>query len=67
MSLLFSIIHFYKISDVATCYKLLPVTFLKSIDLKKNGFAIEVGLIAKFFEVLINLLLKFNTVQWKKL
>ena len=52
MSLLFSIIHFYKISDVATCYKLLPVTFLKSIDLKENGFAIEVELIAKF--------LKFN-------
>ena len=50
MSLLFSIIHFYKISDIATCYKLLPVTFFKSIDLKENGFAIEVELIAKFMK-----------------
>ena len=50
MSLLFSIVHFYKISDIATCYKLLPVTFLKSIDLKENGFAIEVELIAKFMK-----------------
>ena len=52
MSLFFSIVNFYKISDVATCYKLMPVEFFKNIDLKENGFSIEIELLSKF--------LKFN-------
>ena len=38
MSLFFSIIHFYRVSDIATCYKLMPSSFFKSIDLKEKGF-----------------------------
>ena len=52
MSLFFSIIHFYRVSDVATCYKLMPSAFFKNIDLKEKGFSIEVELSSKF--------LKFN-------
>ena len=50
MSLFFSIIHFYRVSDIATCYKLMPSSFFKSIDLKEKGFAVEVELIAKFLK-----------------
>ena len=52
MSLFFSLVNFYKISDVATCYKLMPADFFKSIQLKENGFSIEIELLSKF--------LKFN-------
>lgn len=50
MSLFFSIIHLYRVSDIATCYKLMPSSFFKSIDLKEKGFAVEVELIAKFLK-----------------
>ena len=52
MSFFFSLINFYKVSDVATCYKLMPSVFFKNIDLKENSFSIEIELLAKF--------LKFN-------
>tara|TARA_B100000242_G_scaffold113425_1_gene79145 strand:- start:57 stop:749 length:693 start_codon:yes stop_codon:yes gene_type:complete len=52
MSLFFSLVNFYRISDVASCYKLMPVEFLKNIDLKEKGFSIEIELLSKF--------LKFN-------
>ena len=38
MSLFFSLVNFYKISDVATCYKLMPTEFFKNIDLKEKDF-----------------------------
>lgn len=52
MSLMFSIIHNYKVSDVATCYKLMPSKFFKNLNISEKGFAIEVEVLAKF--------LKFN-------
>jgi len=52
MSFFFSLINFYKVSDVATCYKLMPSVFFKNTDLKEKGFSIEIELLAKF--------LKFN-------
>ena len=52
MSLFFSLVNYYRISDVATCYKLMPVEFFKNIELKENGFSIEIELLSKF--------LKFN-------
>lgn len=52
MSLFFSFINFYKVSDVATCYKLMPSIFFKNINLKENGFSVEIELLSKF--------LKFN-------
>lgn len=52
LSLMFSIIHNYKVSDVATCYKLMPSKFFKNLIISEKGFAIEVEILAKF--------LKFN-------
>jgi dolichol-phosphate mannosyltransferase len=52
MSLFFSFLNFYKISDVATCYKLMPSEFFQNISLKEKGFSIEIEILSKF--------LKFN-------
>ncbi len=52
MSLFFSIVNFYYVSDVATCYKLMPTNFFQNVDLNENGFSIEIELLSKF--------LKFN-------
>ena len=50
MSLFFSIVNFYYISDVATCYKLMPTDFFKKTTLKENGFSIEIELLSKFLK-----------------
>ena len=50
MSLFFSIVNFYYISDVATCYKLMPSDFFKETTLKENGFSIEIELLSKFLK-----------------
>ena len=52
MSLFFSFVNFYKVSDVATCYKLFPNEFFQSINIHEKGFSIEIELLSKF--------LKFN-------
>ncbi len=52
MSLFFSIVNFYSVSDVATCYKLMPSEFYKNTNFKEKGFSIEIELLSKF--------LKFN-------
>ena len=52
MSLFFSLINFYRVSDVATCYKLMPSTFFKNVNIRETGFSIEIELLSKF--------LKFN-------
>jgi len=53
MSLFFSIVNQIKCSDIATCYKMMPVRFFKMNDFKEKGFSIEVEMVAKF--------LKFST------
>jgi glycosyltransferase involved in cell wall biosynthesis len=50
MSLIFSFIHNFKISDIATCYKLMPSKFFKNLDINENGFSIEVETLAKFLK-----------------
>jgi glycosyltransferase involved in cell wall biosynthesis len=50
MSLFFSVVNFYYITDVATCYKLMPTTFFKEVTLKEKGFSIEVELLSKFLK-----------------
>jgi len=50
MSLFFSIINLYKVTDVATCYKLMPANFLKEITLKEDGFSIEIEILSKFLK-----------------
>lgn len=50
MSYFFSLINFYKVTDVATCYKLMPSKFFKKISLKEKGFSIEIELLSKFLK-----------------
>ena len=50
MSLFFSMVNFYRVSDVATCYKLMPSNFFINTELKENGFSIEVELLSKFLK-----------------
>jgi len=50
MSLFFSVINFYKVSDVATCYKLMPTEFFQSIHLNEQGFSIEIEILSKFLK-----------------
>ena len=52
MSLFLSFVNFYYISDVASCYKLMPAKFFISQKFKESGFSIEIEILAKF--------LKFN-------
>ena len=50
MSLFFSVVNFYYISDIATCYKLMPVDFYKKTTLKESGFSIEIEMLSKFLK-----------------
>ena len=50
MSLFFSIINFYPVSDVATCYKLMPSEFFKNTNFKEKGFSIEIEILSKFIK-----------------
>lgn len=48
MSKFFSLVYGVNISDIATCYKLMPVEYFKNIELLENGFSIEIEIVAKF-------------------
>ena len=50
MSVFFSIVNFYYISDVATCYKLMPTDFFKKTTLKEKGFSIEIEILSTFLK-----------------
>ena len=50
LSTLFSIVHFRRISDIATCYKLMPTSYFKYQEINEKGFSIEVELLAKFIK-----------------
>ncbi len=50
LSFLFSIVYFYKVTDIATCYKMFPTKFFKNVDFKEKGFSIEIEILAKFLK-----------------
>ena len=50
MSSFFSLLNNYPVSDIATCYKLMPTSFFKEMDIKENGFSIEIEIVAKFLK-----------------
>jgi len=56
LSWLFSFVHGKKITDIASCYKLMPSAFFKQTDFKETGFAIEIELVAKFLKKSKNIL-----------
>jgi len=47
LSFLFSVTNKKKVTDIATCYKLLPKAIYKNISLEKNGFDFEVEILSK--------------------
>ena len=50
MSLFFSFVNFYKVTDVASCYKLMPSKFFINTELRETGFSIEIELLSKFLK-----------------
>jgi len=56
LSYIFSKIYNIKISDIATCYKLMPASYLKSTYFTEDRFAIEVELVAKYLKYNSNII-----------
>ncbi len=50
LSRLFSIVYCYKITDIATCYKMFPTKFFKNVNFKEKGFSIEIEILAKYLK-----------------
>ena len=50
LSLLFSTINLYKITDIATCYKMFPTNYFKNTNFEQKGFSIEIEILAKFLK-----------------
>lgn len=63
MSQFFSLINFYKVTDVATCYKLMPSKFFKETELVENGFSIEIEILSKFLKY--NKSIKESPISYK--
>ena len=56
LTILFSILNKYKISDIASCYWLVKVDSLKKINIGEKGFAIEVEVLSKFIKNKIDII-----------
>ena len=54
MSFFFSILNNKKITDVATCYKMMPSLYFINTNFVEKGFSIEIEIMSKF--------LKFNKI-----
>tara|TARA_B100001564_G_scaffold328448_1_gene312206 strand:+ start:407 stop:1102 length:696 start_codon:yes stop_codon:yes gene_type:complete len=50
MSFFFSIVHVCKVTDIATCYKMMNSELFKKIEIKENGFSIEIEIVSKFLK-----------------
>lgn len=51
LSMFFSIIHGKKITDVATCYKMMSSNNFKKLEITENGFAVEIEILSKFLKI----------------
>ena len=50
VSLFFSFVHFKKVTDIASCYKMCSSERFRELDLIEKGFSVEVEIIAKFLK-----------------
>ena len=50
MSLFFSFVNNYRVSDIATCYKLMPTKFFLKHNFYEKGFSIEIEMLSKFLK-----------------
>ena len=48
LSKLFSLIYRNKVTDVASCYKMIPKDFFKKIKIESSGFEFEIEVLAKY-------------------
>ena len=48
LSKLFSLIYRNKVTDVASCYKMMPKDFFKKIKIESSGFEFEIEVLAKY-------------------
>ncbi len=56
LSWLFSLVHSKKVTDIATCYKLMPSNYFKETKFNESGFAIEIEMVAKFLKLSRNII-----------
>ena len=47
---LFSFLNNYQVSDISTCYMMMPTKFLNEISIESNSFTIEIELLSKFLK-----------------
>ena len=66
LSIFFSIINNYKVTDVATCYKIFPTDFFKNTKFYERGFSIEIELLTKFLKHNKSIVEVPNNLFWKK-
>ena len=50
LTALFSLVNFYKVSDIASCYWIIERELINNMDLVEKGFAIEVEVLSKFLK-----------------
>ncbi len=50
LSKLFSIVYRVKLTDIASCYKIIPYESFKNYDFMSKGFTIEIELLTKFLK-----------------
>ena len=51
ISLFFSMVHFKKVTDIATCYKMINNKNFQKIDFIEKGFSIEIEIVAKYLKI----------------
>ncbi len=56
LSMVCNILFGSKMSDIYTCYKIIPSGLMRSLDLQSNGFEIEAEITAKILQKKINIL-----------
>jgi len=50
LSLFFSIVNLYKVSDIASCYKMMPSKFFKENKFSQKGFAYDIEILSKYLK-----------------
>tara|TARA_X000000950_G_scaffold134578_1_gene167521 strand:- start:1037 stop:1717 length:681 start_codon:yes stop_codon:yes gene_type:complete len=51
LSKLFSMIYKNKVTDVASCYKMIPTDYFKKIKIESSGFEFEIEVLAKYLNI----------------
>ena len=50
LSKLFSIVHGKNFTDIATCYKMMPISFFQNFKINSSGFEFEVEVLSEFLK-----------------